>query len=79
VSEAWKAVNELFKDGEPDHAEFFRQYNGYITPHEADLSELSGDMLREDILSVKVSSPGLDGWSYPDLKILAQYAPWVFV
>ncbi|CAE6970349.1 unnamed protein product, partial [Symbiodinium sp. CCMP2456] len=40
VREAWKAVNELFKDG--------------------------------------VSSPGLDGWSYPDLKILAQYAPWVF-
>ena len=78
VREAWRAVNELFKDGEPDHAEFFRQYNGYIAPHEVALPELSADMLRQDILSAKVSSPGLDGWSYPDLKILAQYAPWVY-
>ena len=34
-------------------------------------------MLRDEIYKMKESSPGLDGWSHIDLKLLSHAAPWV--
>ena len=39
---------------------------------------LHPDLLCKEILSIPLSSPGLDAWSYRDLKALAHCSPWVF-
>ena len=63
VREAWRAVNELFKD---DEAEFFGSTVVILRCMKL--------ILRSYLLICCVRN----GWSYPDLKILDQYAPWVY-
>ena len=71
-------MTDLFKDGEPDADAFFAAYGRYIAPVEVELKPLTASMLREELLGMKASSPGLDAWSHEDLKLLAVGAPWVF-
>ena len=78
VRDAWRAVNELFKDGEPDHSEFFRKYEKYISSSPVELPPLTPDLLKSEILSIPLSCPGLDAWKFQDLKLLVRSAPWVF-
>ena len=73
-----RAVTELFKDGELDHAEIFREYGRFIGSYPVELDPITSDMLCKEILSISLSSPASDAWSYRDLKALAHCSPWVF-
>ena len=77
VRQAWQSVTELCRDAEPDHDDFFRQYGQYIHAYPVDLPLLTGQMFRDEILKLKDSSPGLDGWTYSDFKLLSHCTPWV--
>ena len=78
VRHAWSAVTDIFRDGEPDHDVFFQQYGHFIPTVDVDLPAITGDILRQAIASMPLSSPGLDAWKVGDLRLLVLYAPWVF-
>ena len=77
VRDAWGAVADLFRHHEPDHAAFFDLYDPYITPVDVELPPLTGQILRDEMSRMVVSSPGLDAWCHDDLKLLSHCAPWV--
>ena len=78
VRNAWSAVTNLFQHGEPSHEQFFQSYNDYIpySPYQACV--ITPTIFRQTILSTTESSPGLDQWTFKDLKLLATYTPFVF-
>ena len=78
VRTAWRAVTDLFKNGEPDSDAFFHEYGQLLNPVEVDLPPLTADMLRTELANMTPSSPGLDNWCHRDLLLLSTHAPWVF-
>ena len=76
VRTAWRGVTELFCNGEPNHDTFFEQYGQHIDALPITLPPLTADILRDEFLKIKQSSPGLDGWCHIDFKLLAHCAPW---
>ena len=78
VKHAWSAVTNIFRHGEPDHDVFFQQYGHFLPTVDVDLPAITGDILRQAIASMPLSSPGLGAWKVGDLRLLVLYAPWVF-
>ena len=78
VRQAWCAVHELFKDGEPSWDSFQDAYGHLINPASVSLEPLTGELLRKECLATSPTCPGFDLWLHGDLKILALGAPWVF-
>eukprot|EP00435_Cladocopium_sp_Y103_P064785 s279_g26.t1 len=76
VRSAWSGATELFRHGEPDHDKFFNQYGKYIDSFSVTFPSLSGELLRDEFMRVKESSPGLDDWCQTDFKLLSHCAPW---
>ena len=72
------AVTDIFREGEPDHDVFFQQCGHFIPTVDVDLPPTTGDILRQAVASMPLSSAGLDAWKVGDLRLLALYSPWVF-
>ena len=78
VRQAWAAVTELFKNGEPDHDLFFQKYDPYITSFQYQADPLTRESFCAAIAEMPESSRGLDNWTFRELKLLAKHCPRVF-
>ena len=78
VTKAWSAVTELFKDKEPDHELSFQKYDQYISSFSFHAQNLTCDSFCAAILETPESSPGLDNWTFHELKLLAKHCPFIF-
>lgn len=71
VRQAWSAVTNLFKTQEPDHDSFFQDNQQFIPQCPYQSKIIDRPTFCSAILSTPESSPGLDQWTFKDLKLLA--------
>jgi exonuclease III len=77
IREAWQAITEAHKDGEPSADDFFDKYGQHVERVECELSGIETQDLIRAIMEMPPTSSGLDGWSQADLRALACAQPHV--
>ena len=78
VRAAWQSITEAFKEGEPCHDHFWRNYGPHVVSTPCALPALHSKMLVDVVLHMPDTAAGLDGWALNDLKLLATAQPHVF-
>ena len=78
IRHAWSKIFEAHKNGEPSLHQFMQKFGPTLKRSLLSLTPITPQQILHQISIVKITSPGLDKWSYRELKSLALWCPTMY-